>query len=270
MGHDQKAETQNSSPTILAAAQRLALLNQSNLPKNDDVTESDRHAAANEALESYSRGIAKLEAESADQLSSVFSKLAKLNIDKQDVFEFPDPSVASEDVPVDSGQNANRVERGPTADRNSTSISQESGEPDGRAAETVTLRILVAEDLETNRLVAGTLIDLIGHQSTFAMDGLEAVERAQSEAFDLVLMDIRMPRMDGLKATKKIRELAGPNQNVPIVAVTADEVNLEGRELSDTGLDAVVIKPLRKDTLENILTKYVDAQNDPDKPPRLH
>ncbi len=103
--------------------------------------------------------------------------------------------------------------------------------------------ILVAEDHPLNRRVAAIVLEGAGLRFEFAEDGLAAVEAVKTGRFDLVLMDVHMPRMDGLEATRAIRALPGPVAAIPIIAVTAaspDEVT----ECREAGMDDFVSKPI--------------------------
>jgi signal transduction histidine kinase len=108
------------------------------------------------------------------------------------------------------------------------------------------LRVLVAEDNVLNRRLTAALLERLGHSAEFVTDGRAAVARARSGGFDAVLMDIQMPEMDGLTATRLIRarEAAQGDARVPIIAVTADAM-LENRELClEAGMDECLVKPL--------------------------
>ena len=83
------------------------------------------------------------------------------------------------------------------------------------------LSVLVIEDNEINRLVAREMLTDLGAKVAEATDGSAGVEAAGRDAFDLILMDISMPRLDGVEATRRIREGTGPNRVTPIVALTA-------------------------------------------------
>ena len=109
--------------------------------------------------------------------------------------------------------------------------------------------VLVVDDNATNRMVAQTLCRIYGASSEAAVDGVEAVELAGSGAFDLVLMDIRMPRMDGVQATRAIRALVGAPGRLPIIALTANAEPEAAAEYLAAGMDAVVEKPIQSDVL---------------------
>jgi CheY-like chemotaxis protein len=119
------------------------------------------------------------------------------------------------------------------------------------------LRILVAEDSRTNQRLAAHLLERQGHAVTIVNNGKEAVEAIRRELFDLVLMDVEMPIMDGLAATRAIRSYESRRgTRLPIVAVTTRD---NQRDCLAAGMDAHLNKPLRLDrlnrTLEVVLPK---------------
>lgn len=109
--------------------------------------------------------------------------------------------------------------------------------------------ILVVDDNATNRMVAEALCEMFDCTSEAVEDGIEAVEAARSGRFDLVLMDIKMPRMDGIAATKAIRALGGRMGEVPIVALTANVDPEDARGYLEVGMCSVVEKPIKPDRL---------------------
>ena len=107
------------------------------------------------------------------------------------------------------------------------------------------LHVLVADDNATNRLVAETLCSMFGYTSHSVCDGVEAVDAVRAGPFDLILMDIKMPLMDGLEAARRIRALSGPASQTPILALTANADPWDAAEYLDAGMDAVVEKPIK-------------------------
>jgi signal transduction histidine kinase/CheY-like chemotaxis protein len=113
----------------------------------------------------------------------------------------------------------------------------------------VAAHILVVDDNATNRMVAEALCEMFDCTSESVEDGVEAVEAVQSGRFDLILMDIKMPRMDGVTATKTIRALSGPTSKIPIVALTANVDPEDARSYLAAGMCSVVEKPIKPERL---------------------
>ncbi|WP_426051836.1 response regulator [Brevundimonas sp. SL161] len=109
--------------------------------------------------------------------------------------------------------------------------------------------ILIVDDNATNRVVAQALCEMFGCSSETAEDGVEALEAVQARPFDLILMDIKMPRMDGVQATKAIRALPGPERDIPIVALTANADPDDAKHYLSIGMAAVVEKPIKPERL---------------------
>ena len=106
------------------------------------------------------------------------------------------------------------------------------------------LRILVVEDNATNRMIATKLLENLGAVVETAADGLLGVAAATRGGFDLILMDVQMPGIDGLEACRRIRELPAPVCYTPIVALTANVLSHQRRAYLDAGMDGVVGKPI--------------------------
>jgi CheY-like chemotaxis protein len=111
------------------------------------------------------------------------------------------------------------------------------------------LHILIADDNATNRLVAETLCEMFGCTSESVEDGALAVAAVRRGRFDLVLMDIRMPNLDGLAATRQIRALAGAAADIPILALTANADPWDAASYIAQGMNAVVEKPIKAERL---------------------
>ncbi len=123
------------------------------------------------------------------------------------------------------------------------------------------LKILLAEDVVINQRVALALLAQGQHAVTVANDGQEAVDIARGERFDLIMMDINMPRLDGYGATEAIRADANnPNQDTPILAVTATVFAEEQQKMLEAGMNDILAKPFKKDALVESLHKWQDSR----------
>ncbi len=124
-----------------------------------------------------------------------------------------------------------------------TSERADDGEP---------ISVLVVDDVATNRELIGLLLSSVGCGVSFAEDGAKAVDRARAARFDLILMDMQMPVMDGPTATRAIRRADGPNRGTPIVAVSANVLPAHVKACMDAGMNDYLAKPI---TTETLLTK---------------
>ena len=117
------------------------------------------------------------------------------------------------------------------------------------------LRILVAEDNDVNQLVIIAMLEQLGHSCVLARDGLEAVAKVQASSFDLVLMDIQMPNLDGLSATRQIRALPGAAADIPIIALTANAMVEDRETYLEAGMDDHVSKPIETKELVQAIAR---------------
>jgi CheY-like chemotaxis protein len=119
------------------------------------------------------------------------------------------------------------------------------------------LRILLAEDNRINRHIASQMLERLGHSVSIAENGCKALELSAAESFDAVLMDIQMPELDGLAATRAIREresTGGPR--LPIIALTAHAMSGDEAECLGAGMDAYLSKPIQQDALRQVLARF--------------
>ncbi len=130
-----------------------------------------------------------------------------------------------------------------------------------------TLHVLVVDDNATNRFVAGKVLELFGCTSEAVEDGQQAVDRVQAGAFDLILMDIKMPVMDGVQATRLIRNLSGPVAGIPILALTANADPRDEAEYLAAGMNGVAQKPIQPDVLLNAIRLVLGAATSVDDVP---
>jgi signal transduction histidine kinase/HPt (histidine-containing phosphotransfer) domain-containing protein len=138
-------------------------------------------------------------------------------------------------------------------------FSESAVEPSG-------LRVLLAEDSLYNQKLAVALLERKGHHVVVANNGTEAVGLARAQAFDLVLMDIQMPEMDGLEATRAIREHeAGSTRRLPIVAMTAQAMKGDRERCLEAGMDDYLTKPVRAGQLYSTIAATI-ARSQPERP----
>jgi CheY-like chemotaxis protein len=119
------------------------------------------------------------------------------------------------------------------------------------------LRILLAEDNEVNQKVVLKMLGKIGHQPDVAMNGLEVLQALERQPYDLILMDVQMPEMDGLETSKKIRTL-WPN-GPKIIAMTAYALEGDRERCLDAGMDDYISKPVRLEELQSKLIKFENS-----------
>jgi CheY-like chemotaxis protein len=119
------------------------------------------------------------------------------------------------------------------------------------------LSILVAEDNIVNQRVATALLGKMGHQPTLAVDGTEALTKWRQERFDLILMDVQMPGIDGYEATRRIRSQESSGvARTPIIAMTARAMSGDRELCIEAGMDGYVSKPVTREALERALARY--------------
>lgn len=121
------------------------------------------------------------------------------------------------------------------------------------------LRVLIVDDDATNRLVAAKMLKEFEVQNNMACDGVEAVTAACSFSYDVILMDVRMPEMDGLQATRTIRARAGRSQSVPIIAFTANAFAEDMAACRQAGMDDLVVKPVRKKVMVEAILRGLSS-----------
>ncbi|HEV3143569.1 MAG TPA: response regulator, partial [Gemmataceae bacterium] len=153
-------------------------------------------------------------------------------------------------------------------------LGRRPAEPTPRAATAALpserqLRILLAEDNAINQKLALRLLQKQGHTVAIANDGKEALARLETEAFDLILMDVQMPGMDGLEATALIRSREkGTGRHVPIIAMTAYAMKGDREACLESGMDSYVTKPIRSEELYAAIREAMTGPTPPAVPER--
>lgn len=119
-------------------------------------------------------------------------------------------------------------------------------------------RLLIVDDHPANREILGLLLRALGCETEYASDGVDAVDAARHGAFDIILMDLRMPKMDGMEATRRIRQLPGPVAQVPILAVSAETRADNLAPCRAAGMDGFLSKPVGQVELIEQLKLWLD------------
>jgi CheY-like chemotaxis protein len=142
-------------------------------------------------------------------------------------------------------------------------LVRDTGEPrDQREEELPGLRLLLVEDNRVNQLAATRFLAEAGHHVTVAGDGWQAVEMLDEDGFDAVLMDVQMPEMDGLEATRRIREgETGAPRDIPVIALTAYVRDEEVQRFREHGMDGHIAKPFVFSDLDADIRRVINEKN---------
>ena len=123
------------------------------------------------------------------------------------------------------------------------------------------IKALVVDDVMPNQVVAKAVLKRLGVEVEVAGSGIEALEKCESDEFDIVFMDVQMPDMDGLEATRRIRSDTGScNQKTPVVALTASAMKGDRERFMEAGMDDYIPKPINIKILKSMLEKWVKPQ----------
>jgi signal transduction histidine kinase/DNA-binding response OmpR family regulator len=138
------------------------------------------------------------------------------------------------------------------------SLARAPGSPSARKADgVVPLRVLLAEDNVVNQKVAVLLLEKLGHRADVAANGLEVMQAMKRQPYDVILMDVQMPELDGLEACRRIHREWPPNQRPRIVAMTASAMEEDRQACLDAGMDDYIAKPVRLPNLQLALERCV-------------
>ena len=132
----------------------------------------------------------------------------------------------------------------------------------GWVSEASPLNILLAEDNPINALLAKSQLNKMGHRVIHVVDGSQAVEAVSGHSFDLILMDLHMPVMDGLAALENIRSMGGEKSATPVIVLSADGQTTAKDKALETGAEDFLVKPIKPQDLQQVLMRYAESKND--------
>jgi signal transduction histidine kinase/ActR/RegA family two-component response regulator len=141
----------------------------------------------------------------------------------------------------------------------SPTLTQAAGGVQAKSNDISPGRLLLVEDNRINQKLALTLLNRMGYSVDLAENGLEAVSAANKEAYALIFMDMQMPEMDGIEATSHIRTGHGPNQNSPIVALTANAMSSDEHACRAAGMNDYLSKPFSQQQLAACLARWLEV-----------
>ena len=139
----------------------------------------------------------------------------------------------------------------------SVAVKAESNENQAKS-----LRILLAEDNPFNQMIALRFLAKLGYQADCAVNGVEVLKALNQKSYDLILMDVQMPEMDGLEATRQIRQMEAAREGgdranqIKIIAMTANVMTEDRETCLEVGMDDFISKPVRIDALEKMLKRW--------------
>jgi CheY-like chemotaxis protein len=123
-------------------------------------------------------------------------------------------------------------------------------------------RVLLVEDNEVNRIVATRLLEKMGYQTEAVRNGRQACEAVRHDRFDVILMDLQMPEMDGFEATRHIRDAGGDSGQTPVIALTASAMEGDRERCLSKGMDDYLAKPLDPAVLAQMVDKWVSRRRE--------
>ena len=118
---------------------------------------------------------------------------------------------------------------------------------------------MVVDDHEVNRRALALMLEPLNADVVLAESGAEGLERAAAESFDVILMDVNMPDLDGRETTRRLRQRPGPNRDVPVIACTGSDAPDEIDRCRQAGMNAHVAKPIDAATLHRTLAEALEA-----------
>lgn len=120
-------------------------------------------------------------------------------------------------------------------------------------------KALIVEDYFINQEVTQGILELMELEVDLAENGREALEQHKTNRYDVIIMDVQMPELDGYETSKEIRKRESDGQHTPIIALTANAISGDREKCLDSGMDDYLSKPIEPEKLESILQKYLGS-----------
>ncbi len=118
-------------------------------------------------------------------------------------------------------------------------------------------KIIIAEDSAIIQKLIKKILLEINYHVTLVKNGKEVLELLEKDKYDLILLDIYMPKMDGMECTRNIRKMSGENQSIPLIAITGNAKNYSQKYFEDVGINECIYKPLNYDKLVKTVNNYL-------------
>ena len=120
-------------------------------------------------------------------------------------------------------------------------------------------KIIIAEDSSVIQNLTKKILQIQNYEITSVKNGEEVIAQLNSDEFDLILMDINMPKMDGMECSRQIRSMSDKSKSdIPIIAITGNAMNYSDQDFKEVGINEYVPKPLNFDILVDMVKKYID------------
>ncbi len=129
------------------------------------------------------------------------------------------------------------------------------------------IKLLIVEDNTTNLLLFTSLVDGMNAKVITASDGLEGVRLTEQSSFDLIILDLQLPNMNGIEATTRIRQQKNVNQNTPIIIISAFITRVDRKRLKAAGVNDILLKPIDRDTMHQVISRWINEVAKPTTSP---
>lgn len=176
-------------------------------------------------------------------------------------FELPLPKISA--TPDTAATKPNTPQAGPysaTANVLAETVTSAQATPFGDTGAGFAASVLLVEDHPINQQLAHTMLSRLGHTVVLASDGVQGVDAANAQPFDVIFMDLQMPAMNGFEATQAIRQGTGPNAHTPIVALTANAMQSDKDACFAAGMNDFLTKPFSKADLIQVLARQLKVK----------